>query len=52
MSRYHTEAAFESAIERHLLTSGDYSKGDKNAFDQERCLDSVLSINELSKCLF
>jgi type I restriction enzyme R subunit len=35
----HTEAAFESAIEEHLVSSGGYTRGDREAFDRERCLD-------------
>ena len=34
----HTEAAFESAIEEHLVSSGGYVRGDRDAFDRERCI--------------
>ncbi|MBI3090679.1 MAG: type I restriction endonuclease subunit R [Candidatus Tectomicrobia bacterium] len=35
----HTEAAFESAIEEYLVSSGGYAKGERDAFDRERCID-------------
>ena len=35
----HSEYAFESAIESHLLTKAGYMKADRNAFDPERGLD-------------
>ena len=35
----HTETAFEEAIEEHLLSSGGYEKGDREAFDPERAID-------------
>ena len=35
----HTEAAFEAAIESYLTASGGYVKGDRDAFDAERCID-------------
>jgi len=34
----HTEKAFESAIEHHLVTAGGYKKGDPDKFDRERGL--------------
>lgn len=34
----HTEHAFETAIEHHLITAGGYEKGDREAFDPERGL--------------
>jgi len=40
----HTEKAFESAIEDHLLTKGGYKHGDPNNFDRERCLDPTVLI--------
>lgn len=40
MSGQHTEQAFESAIEEHLLSSGGYTRGDGDAFDRERCVDA------------
>jgi len=43
MPKQHTEYAFESAIEDHLLTKGGYIKGDPKAFDCKHCIDpSVL----------
>ncbi|HXG60430.1 MAG TPA: type I restriction endonuclease [Planctomycetota bacterium] len=36
----HTEKAFETAIEEHLLDAGGYVKGDRDAFDRERCIDA------------
>lgn len=38
----HTETAFESAIEDYLVSSGGYSKGDRETFDRERGLDPKL----------
>ncbi|HSV31457.1 MAG TPA: type I restriction endonuclease [Atribacteraceae bacterium] len=40
MPRPYTETAFESAIEEHLVSSGGYARGDRDAFDRERCLDA------------
>lgn len=34
----HTEQAFESAIEHHLITESGYEKGDPHQFDRERGL--------------
>ena len=34
----HTEQAFESAIEHHLVTAGGYESGDPDQFDRERGL--------------
>lgn len=34
----HTEYAFETAIEHHLITAGGYEKGDRDGFDTERSL--------------
>jgi type I restriction enzyme R subunit len=39
MPGQHTERAFESAIEEHLVSSGGYLRGDPNAFDRDRCID-------------
>jgi len=39
MPGQHTETAFESAIEEHLLTKAGYIKGDREAFDPLRGLD-------------
>lgn len=39
MPGQHTEEAFETAIEHHLISSGGYEKGDRDAFDRERCID-------------
>ena len=36
MPGHHTEAAFETAIEVYLTTSGGYVTGDRDAFDAER----------------
>ena len=36
----HSEAAFETAIEDHLLTRGGYEKGNPDTFDRTRCLDT------------
>lgn len=38
----HTEMAFESAIEDHLLTRAGYIKGDKDSFNPERGLDPTI----------
>ncbi len=38
MPRQHTEYAFETAIEQHLLDSKGYQKGDRESFDPERAL--------------
>jgi len=40
MFRPYTESAFESAIEEYLVSSGVYVRGDRDAFDRERCLDA------------
>ena len=42
MPGQHTEKAFESAIENHLLSAGDYAKSEPEAFDRERCLDTTV----------
>ena len=34
----HTEAAFEAAIEEHLIAAGGYAKDDRDAFDVERSI--------------
>lgn len=36
----HTEAAFESAIEEYLVSSGGYTRGDRDSIDRERCIDT------------
>ncbi len=38
MPGQHTEFAFETAIEYHLVSSGGYEKGDRDAFDLNRGL--------------
>src|SRR4030067_2357545 len=38
MPRQHTEKAFETAIEYHLITSSGYVKGDPETFDHNRGL--------------
>jgi type I restriction enzyme R subunit len=45
MPGQHTETAFESAIEDHLLTKAGYTKGDKDAFDPERGLDPTVFLS-------
>ena len=40
----HTEAAFESAIEDHLLNQAGSAKADPAAFDRRRCLDPTILI--------
>ena len=42
MSKQYTEAAFESAIEHHLLTFGGYTKLDPTTFDPARGLDPTV----------
>ena len=42
MPGQHTETAFESAIENHLLTKAGYAKGDKNTFDPNRGFDPTV----------
>ncbi|MBU4176116.1 MAG: type I restriction endonuclease subunit R, partial [Actinobacteria bacterium] len=39
MPGQHTEQAFETAIERYLIASGGYERGDPDVFDRERCID-------------
>jgi len=38
MSKVHAEIAFEKSIEKNLVETGGYQKGDQEAFDPERCL--------------
>lgn len=45
MQVQHTEKAFESTIEHHLLTAGGYLKGDPDAFDRERCIDPTVVLS-------
>jgi type I restriction enzyme R subunit len=45
VSKAYTEATFETAIENHLLSSGDYTKGDRDAFDTERGLDPTVLLS-------
>ncbi len=40
----HTEKAFETAIEDHLLSGGGYLKGDPDNFDRERAVDPTVLI--------
>ncbi len=40
----HTEKAFETAIESHLLTVAGYSKADPTKFDRERSIDPTILI--------
>jgi len=45
MPSQHTETAFESSIENHLLTKAGYIKGDKDAFDPVRGLDPTVFLS-------
>ncbi len=45
MPGQHTELAFESAIEDHLLTTAGYAKGDRDAFDPDRGLDPTVFLS-------
>ena len=45
MPGQHTERAFESAIENHLLTKGGYVRGDREAFDPGRALDPAVLLS-------
>lgn len=38
MPGQHTELAFETAIEHHLISAGGYEKGDRDTFDPQRGL--------------
>ncbi|MFH1743626.1 MAG: type I restriction endonuclease, partial [bacterium] len=38
----HTEAAFETAIEHHLLTEAGYTKADSDNFDRDRAIDPTI----------
>ncbi|MBW2631893.1 MAG: type I restriction endonuclease subunit R [Deltaproteobacteria bacterium] len=42
MPGQHTETAFESAIENHLLTEAGYEKGNKDTFDPARGFDPTV----------
>ncbi|MDY6931182.1 MAG: type I restriction endonuclease [Halobacteriota archaeon] len=42
MVKKYSETAFESAIEEHLLTQSGYLRGDKVAFDIDRCIDTTV----------
>ena len=42
MPKQHTEAAFEAAIEHHLLTAAGYTKGDRDTFDPQRGFDPTV----------
>jgi len=44
MPGQHTEKAFETAIENHLLTASGYSKVDPATFDRERAIDPTILI--------
>ncbi|TET44556.1 type I restriction endonuclease subunit R [candidate division TA06 bacterium] len=39
MPSQHTEEAFETAIENHLIAAGGYEPGDRDAFDRDRGID-------------
>ena len=43
----HTEAAFEEAIENHLVEHGGYTRGDKNSFSKELAFDPSVVISFL-----
>ncbi len=45
MSKKHTEARFEDALEYELINKGGYSKGIATQFDKSRCMDSVVLID-------
>jgi type I restriction enzyme R subunit len=45
MPGQHTETAFESAIENHLLTKAGYKKGDRKTFDQARGFDPTVLLD-------
>ncbi len=45
MPGQHTETAFESAVENHLLMEAGYTKGDKTGFDTERGLDPAVLLS-------
>lgn len=38
----HSEKAFETAIENHLITQAGYISGSRDAFDLERCIDTTI----------
>ena len=42
MPKQHTEAAFETAIEHHLLAVAGYTQGDRDTFDPQRGLDPTV----------
>lgn len=42
---HHSEAAFESAIEEHLLTKGGYIKGSPETYDASRALNPAIIID-------
>ncbi len=44
MTLDHTETAFESAIEDHLIKIGGYEKCNGSAFDLDRCIDPTILI--------
>jgi len=39
MPRRHTETASELTVEAYLVSSCGYVRGDRDAFDRERCID-------------
>lgn len=45
----HTEKAFETAIEFHLIEKGGYIKGDPEAFDRARAIDPSVFISFVRK---
>lgn len=50
MPGQHTEQAFESAIEHHLLSSGGYEKADREAFEPQRGLSPQTFLGRTSNC--
>ena len=49
MPEQHTETAFESSIENHLLKKAGYTKGSKDAFAPERGLDPTVFLEFIQK---
>jgi len=45
----HTEKAFETAIEHHLLTEAGYEKADSESFDHDRCIDPTILLPFIQK---
>jgi type I restriction enzyme, R subunit len=45
MPGQHTEAAFETAIEVTLISSGGFAKGDREVFDRDRAIDPTVFLS-------